>query len=331
MKLLVCFNSDFDLKSLKSFTIGFGEKRIFFKMSNVKSVDEYKFKYKFKFIAIFIKLIEVTKYTFRLFLSDSILFSTPHPSFRIIKFFRPKVNLILYLRNIHFFSESQSLSDRLSRVNIKGGLNLLFNNYYADQYFVSGIVNYKFLLKKGVLPDLISQVGLHPTALDFSLSIKPNRIVVISQAWAAHGFIEEYETEKKVIKDLIVFLQKNFSNSLEIILKLHPREKMEDYREINCEILTKYVQAGNSDIIIGGLSSFFFENASDNFYPIFLVHKSSLKYYFEVLKEFDLPYCDSEEKIYNKILSYINNTDNASKEKNFILSNTVPLKYYHEV
>lgn len=323
--MIICYYSDFDLKSLKSLTSCMNQNHTYFKMENIRSVDEYLITYKFKPFAVIMKVIEVIKYVSLLFRAKQIIFSTPHPSFRIIKYFRPVLSLHLYLRNTHLISESQSLSDRLAKFKSISLFKILFDNYYADYYYVPGLVNQNFLVNKGVNLSNIKVVGLHPTGRQINLLKLPNRIIVISQAWAAHGFINEYITEVKSIKFLIAKLKEKFNNKFDIILKIHPRENIQTYSDLDCSVLLTYQQENNSDIIVGGLSSFYFENINDNFYPIFYVNKDTLKYYAPILRQFNLPFCADPECVINKICNILNGTDNLESETQFILSNVHPL------
>ncbi len=330
MKFTICFYSDFDYQSLDSFLSSRDKDKYFLKMENTKSLDEYKAIYKNKLLAICYKIIEVLKYTFKLRNSTIILFSTPHPSFRLLKFFRPNAILILYLRNIHFFSDDQSFSDRLSRKRYNNYFSVLINNYYADKYFVSGIVNKNYLIKRGLLDKNINLVGLHPLKSKIHINKTPNRIIVISQAWAAHGFTDEYTEEVKAVKSIVSYLSKLFKSKCEILLKPHPREQVDVYKDIECDIIYNYSQGSNSDIIIGGLSSFFFENANKDFYPVFFVHSFSFKYYSEILEVYNIPYCNSIYQLEFKINAILEKNDFLVREIEFINSNISPLKYYYE-
>lgn len=330
MIITVCFYSVFDKYSLDSFTSNITASKVFFEMGRVRSVDEYKAKYRYKLVALIFKLAEILRYTILLRNSSMILFSTPHPSFRILKFFRPQVELILYLRNIHFFTEDQSLSDRLANGSSIKHFRKVLNNYYADKYFVSGIINKNYLINRGIVDKSIFSVGLHPIGNKIYFDKKPNRIVVISQAWAAHGFINEYKEEVVVIKSIISFLLKTYANEYTLILKPHPREPIDSYIDVKCPIAKQYIQDDNSDIIIGGFSSFFFENANRNFYPIFFVHAASFKYYKDIIEKYNVPYISSLEKLKNKIDSIIENNDTLEKEREIINNNVSPLRFYHE-
>lgn len=299
---------------------------------NSKSVDEYKLKYAVP-VAFLMKIFEILALLFRLISMKNLAFSTPHPSFRILRFIKPNVKLFFYIRTLHIIEENQSYSDKISSKSkrLSRSLNFL-NNYFADYYFSPGLINNKFLTFKGVNENKIVNVGLHPETNNHIAVNTRRRIVIASQAWDAHGFMDTYTGEVSFISDLAKELKKIFANEFDIIIKLHPRERDGIYNIENVAVCRQLDDSLTShDILIGGLSSYLIEQYLSGVKIIFFVHEKAFHYYKKPVTNFEIPAYYSVSDIVDVIHKITESKYSMDAELKFLKKAALPPIYINEL
>lgn len=333
MRLTILYRNDAERSALSSV---FGKvenvrlKYIYF--GNSKSVDEYRMKY-FYPVAVLLKAFEVFWLFVKLLPYKNIAFSTPHPSFRVLRFIKPGVKLLFYIRTLHIIEDTQSLSDRLSVRSKKLSKSLLFlNNYFADYYYSPGIINNSFLYFKGVDDSKIVNVGLHPINTIENIPNRKRRIVIASQAWDAHGFFETYTGEVEFISHLANELSLKFPDLFEIIIKLHPREREGVYSDVNAKVCRALdTPLTTDDILLGGLSSYLTEQYLTGVKVVFFVHEKATDYYDKPVKKFEIPVYHSIPELVNVVDRIIQLEHSMEKELVFLKKAAMPPIYINQI
>jgi hypothetical protein len=185
---------------------------------------------------------------------DMVLFSTPHPAFRMLQSIRPgRVRFICYLRTQHFLKISQSLSDRIRLLALRYGIRArLVNSYYADLYLLPGRVNLDYVRWCGAKSEDCCIIGYHP---------KPRvaqagacRIIIATQNWTGHGFEQVGRMQEISVASLYAALDRAYPGR--VVVRPHPREKGL-YAGLRKDTSSQMIETINtSDILISDLSSF---------------------------------------------------------------------------
>jgi hypothetical protein len=175
---------------------------------------------------------------------------------------------IAYFRGLMFDAKNLSgISDKLRFGMFKWIFqSKLFNAYEADQILTVGELNKSFIVDRGTNPKKIHLIGA-VWLRNFSIQpsgISLSKIIFITQAFSAHGFVKQHEDQINFLKNLINWCD---NNQKKLVIRIHPRdyfpyaEKIKTQLEIDQTPPFEFLKNSitKNDIIISPLSTMAFE------------------------------------------------------------------------